>query len=236
MRPVNLLPAQHRPRSGGGEGSKSSYIALGVLAGLVIAVFAYVTTSNSVSSNKADLADAQQRIQAAESQAVTLQSYGDFAGTKEARVAAVKELATTRLDWERLFRELAHVLPAKVYLTSFDGTAGGAPDGTTPTGTGTDAPAGPTVKLEGCAAGHSGVADVMLRLRGLHGVEDVELGESKEPEQGGVAVANAGATNTGSTCGDYTSFQIDVTLAQAAQALAADGGPAEVPARLGGGE
>ena len=49
----------------------------------------------------------------------------------------------TRLDWERLFRELAHVLPERVWLTKFDAQVG-ASDGRR-------RPPGPTMTLTGCA-------------------------------------------------------------------------------------
>ncbi len=129
MRPVNLLPARYRPRSGGSGDSKTSYIALGVLAVLVLAVFGYVTTANKVSSRNSEIAAAKQQLASAQTQAVTLQGFGDFAGIKEARVSAVKSLATARTDWERLFRELAHVLPPRVWLTGFTSAAGDADGG-----------------------------------------------------------------------------------------------------------
>jgi Tfp pilus assembly protein PilN len=239
VRPVNLLPAKHRPRSGGAEGSKASYVSLGVLGGLVVAVLLYVLSANQVSSNNAEIAKVQQEVQAAEMQAVTLQSYGNFAGTKEARIEAVKSLATARLDWERLFRELAHVLPSGVWLTSFDGMASGGSDGEA-TGTGSDVATGPTAQLDGCADSHSGVADVMVRLRELHGVQDVELAESAKPEKTGASAAGTTASSTAAAgsegCGRYTSFKIDVTLEPAAPSTAVGGGSAPVPARLGGGE
>jgi Tfp pilus assembly protein PilN len=232
VRPVNLLPAKHRPRSGSGGESKSSYVALGALGALVLAVLFYVITANQLSSRNAEIAQARQQTQAAESQAVRLGSFGSFAGTKEARVSAVKALATTRLDWERLFRELAHVLPEGVWLTSFDGAASSAD-----TGTGAQGPVGPTVKLQGCAASYSGVADVMVRLRELHGVEDVVLSESTKAVEGGAAVAGApaaasSAATAGGGCGSYNTFSVEVQLAAADQAI---GGARAVPARLGGG-
>ena len=97
MRPVNLLPARYRPRSAGSGDSRTAYATLGVLALLVLAVFGYVTTANQVSSRNSEIADARQRIAAAQTQAVTLQEFGNFAGIKEARLAAVKSLATARM-------------------------------------------------------------------------------------------------------------------------------------------
>ena len=65
VRPVNLLPARYRPRTGGGADSKNAYIALGVLGLLVLAVFGYVMTANKVSSKNSEIAAARQQIAAA---------------------------------------------------------------------------------------------------------------------------------------------------------------------------
>lgn len=230
MRPVNLLPARYRPRTGGGADSKTAHITLGALALLVLAVFGYVMTSNQVSSRNSEIAEVRQQIAAAQAQAVTLKDYGDFAGIKQARLAAVTSLATARVDWERLFRELAHVLPERVWLISFDGQAGAADAG---------AELGPTLALSGCAASHEQIADVMVRLRELHVAEEVELAETAASEDSGdsaapPAGASAGVETSGGTdCGPYYSFDVNV-LMNAPSEAGLTPGPA-VPARLGGG-
>lgn len=232
MRPVNLLPARYRPRTAGSGDSKSAYIALGALALLVLAIFGYVMTANQVSSRNSEIAQARQQIAAAQAQAVTFKEFGDFAAIKQARLAAVRELATVRLDWERVFRELAHVLPAGVWLTGFDGqTTPGASDAT---GGGTTDGIGQTLSLAGCADSHRQIADVMVRLRELHVAEDVELTkttrERKEEEGGSTTGASGGVDND---CGEFYAFEIAVTLSAAPVDTEA---AKPVPARLGGGE
>lgn len=226
MRPVNLLPARYRPRTAGAADSKTSYIALGVLALLVLAVFGYVMTANKVSSRNSEIAAARQQIAAAESQSVTLQEFGDFAGIKEARLAAVKTLATQRLDWERLFRELAHVLPEGVWLTGFDAQAAESDGG---------ADAGPTVVLQGCADSHERVADAMVRLRELHVAEDVELTETVagDKEEDVPTGAGSGVPSEEKGCGRYYSFGVSIAIALPTGAEEDTG--STVPARLGGG-
>lgn len=227
MRPVNLLPLRYRQRSGGSGDSKTTYMTLGALALLLLAVFGYVTTTNKVSSRNSEIAQAQQQITAAEAQTVTLQGFGDFAGVKEARLAAVKSLATTRLDWERLFRELAHVLPDRVWLTGFNAQAGAAEVG---------AGSAPALLLKGCAGDHRQVADVMIRLRSLHVADDVELSKTAAPDAGEAAGTPAGAgASDESGCGEYYSFEITVALAMPTPSAELDA-HAAVPARLGGGE
>jgi Tfp pilus assembly protein PilN len=231
MRPVNLLPARHRPRSGAGGESKNSYIALGVLGLLVLAVFGYVMTANKVSSTKSEIAQVQQQISAAETQTVTLSDFGSFATIKQARLSAVRSLATSRLDWERLFRELAHVLPEGVWLTGFDGQSAATDDSA---GGGTTAPVGSALMLEGCANSHRQIADVMVRLRELNVAEDVEL--TKTAAATGDAASGAASTGSASDpeCGRFYSFEVRITMAAPAPELG--GGRTEpVPARLGGG-
>jgi Tfp pilus assembly protein PilN len=227
VRPVNLLPARYRPRTGGGADSKNAYIAVGVLGLILLAVFGYVMTANKVSSKNSEIAAARQQIASAQTQAVTLDGFGNFAGVKEARLSAVKTLATGRLDWERLFRELAHVLPEGVWLTKFNAQAGEEDGG---------GEVGPTATLEGCAASHERIADTMIRLRELHVAEDVELtstsaGDKEEDVASGAA---SGVGSTENSCGSYYTFAISVTMSLPGLTVEPEGSTA-VPARLGGG-
>jgi Tfp pilus assembly protein PilN len=228
MRPVNLLPARYRPRTGAAADSRTSYIALGVLALLALAVFGYVMTANKASSRNAEIASIRQQITAAQTQSVTLEGFGDFAGVKEARLSAVKSLATARLDWERLFRELAHVLPQNVWLTGFQGQAAETDGG---------GEVGPTVHLDGCADSHERIADAMVRLRELHAAEEVELTETTPGDKEGDSPTGAGtgaASADESGCGRYYAFKVSVMIALPAGG-ADPATSAPVPARLGGG-
>jgi Tfp pilus assembly protein PilN len=227
VRPVNLLPARYRPRTGGGADSKTAYVALGVLALLVLAVFGYVVAANKVSSRNTEIAEVRDQITAAQAESVTLEGFGNFAGIKEARLTAVKSLATARLDWERLFRELAHVLPERVWLTDFSSQAAAADGG---------GELGPTMTLKGCAEDHELIADTMVRLRELHVAEDVELTQTvagKKPEPTGFG-AGAAAEESEGGCGEFYTFDVAVTMSlPTAGELAPTAEP--VPARLGGG-
>jgi Tfp pilus assembly protein PilN len=229
VRPVNLLPARYRPRTGGSGDSKTAYIALGVLGALVLAVFVYVSTANKVSSHNSEVAEVRQQLASAQTQTVTLKGFGDFAGIKETRLAAVKSLATARIDWERLFRELAHVLPPRVWLTGFTSQAAESDGG---------GELGPSILLKGCADSHERIADAMVRLRELHVAEEVELSqtmasEDKEEQPTGVA-APAGPQQSGDNgCGSFYSFEISVSMSPSSAVAGESAAP--VPARLGGG-
>ena len=228
MRPVNLLPARYRPRTGGSGDSKNAYIALGVLGLIVLAVFGYVVTANKVSSRNSEIAQVRERINAAQTQSVTYEQFGNFAAIKEARLAAVKSLATARIDWERLFRELAHVLPESIWLTEFQSQAAEADGG---------GELEPTLILKGCVENHKEIADAMVRLRELHVATDVELTQTVAPEKqeatGFGAPAQEQQSDDGD-CGGFYSFEVSVTMTTPTGAeLVGEADP--VPARLGGG-
>jgi Tfp pilus assembly protein PilN len=239
MRAVNLLPEKHRPRRPSGGKSGSSYILLGVLGLVVGAVLMYVVTLNSINSAKTDIAEAEAAAAQANAQADQLGAYGDFANVKAERVASVKQLAQSRMDWERLVRELAHVLPEGVWIQNAAASDAGTPEAGAATSTSGDEAAAtaagqPTLTLTGCASTQAQVADALVRLRQLQGATDVKLDHSTLPE-------TTGSTDTGSASGNCTvnesvtnyEFEVSVTF----EAPATDtNDTGNVPARLGGGE
>src|SRR3954451_13401908 len=150
MKAVNLLPEKHRPRRPTGGQRGSSHIVLGVLGAVVVAMLLYVLTANSINQAKTDIADAKAETARANAQADQLGGYGDFAKVKADRVEAVEQLAGTRMDWERLVRELAHVLPHGVWIQNASASDSGESSGTTaptsaPSPTSGTAGAGPSL-------------------------------------------------------------------------------------------
>jgi Tfp pilus assembly protein PilN len=242
MKAVNLLPEKHRPRKPTGGQGRSAHIALGVLGAVLVGVLVYVLTLNSINSSKTQIVEAKAEAIRLEAQANSLGPYGDFAKIKTERVRSVQSLAEGRFDWERLVRELAHVLPADVWLVNASASASGASatSSTTPS-SGTAVPsAGPTLTVQGCARDQSQVAVTLVRLRELQGATDVSLDHSTRGEDptGGTATAapaaGGGAPDTG--CGtthgapNY-SFQASVTFAPSPPIST----PGSVPGSLGGG-
>jgi hypothetical protein len=228
---VNLLPAKHRPRTPTGGQQGSSYAVIGVLGGVLLMVLVYVLTVNGINSSKESVARTKAETAQAKKRAEQLTPYGNFIQVKEQRVASVKSLATGRIDWERLARGLAHVLPQDVWLISANasatgqgsgggstpstsgpapstsGPAGGGGASSTPPPSGADAGgAKPTMVLNGCARSHSQVAVTLVRLRHLPAVEDVELSSVTKPENtattGPTTAAPGASTGGGGTdCG-----------------------------------
>jgi Tfp pilus assembly protein PilN len=226
VRPVNLLPQSARPYQATGKGSGGAYVVIGVLAALVLAVAAYVLTSNQITSRNNDISRANQEAAQAQARSAGLQKYAGFSQVAAQRILAVSSLATTRIDYERLLRETSRVLPAGVWLSSLDAesNAGAA---STPVSTTTTTPTGPTVHLLGCAKTQSVVATTMVRLRALHGSDDVQLNDSGKP------LPVNGAQGGGANCGVHYSFDIMVALTDEVTG-AGDYGK-KVPTALGGG-
>jgi len=228
VRPVNLLPQSARPYVASGKAGNGSYVLIGVLAALVLGVAGYVLTSNSISSHKSEIAQAQQETAAAQAKASSLQKYGDFNQVAATRLQSVSSLAVSRIDYERLLRETSRVLPGGVWVTSLDAEAvGGGTTSTTSTTSTTGA--APTVHLVGCAPSQRVVATTLVRLRAIHGSDEVQLNDSGRP----LKIGSAAQGGDGGDCGTNFAFDIVVNLTNEVTGYGDLG--QKVPATLGGG-
>jgi Tfp pilus assembly protein PilN len=254
VNPVNLLPAKHRPRTPTGGQQGSAYVVVGVLGALLVLVLFYVLTINGVNSRKDQVAQAKAETAELQAQASQLSAYGNFVAIKDQRVQSVKQLADGRIDWERLTRGLARLLPEQVWLISASASAsgnptspGGASSGSASDSSGGDSTAGPKVELVGCAPSHSAVAVTLVRLRELPGTTDVALNSITRPQPtqstgtgtptGGPTGGPAPAATAGgdSDCGAVhgePAAKWDATVSFDAKASTAGKG---VPRNLGGG-
>ena len=241
MRPVDLLPEQHRPRAATGSQAGSAYVVVGLLAAVLIAVLVYAITANRVNSLKEETIKVEAEASSAEARAAVLAPFAQFQQVKETRVQSVSGLAQSRVDWERLSRELAHVLPAGAWLSAVEATttAEGS-EVTTASGEGS-AHTGPSVTLTGCAESQPLVARLLVRLRRLDRAEEVELIESLKGQEGGGGTTTSGSETSdgsGGGCADNYAFnaKVNLTAIDPADTLEdGDGSSVEVPASLGGG-
>src|SRR4051794_29710590 len=200
MRPVNLLPDRYRPLRGSGQRSGIAYIATAVLAVLLLMVVLYVVTTNGINDAEQKTAEAKAEQAEAQARVGALQAYGDFATTRATRETAVRTVAGSRFDYERLMREIALVLPHNTFLTTLTASSGGGaaatatatPTAATTTGT-TGGGAGSSVAIAGCAPNHPAVATALVRLRKLHDVTNVELASSNKAGSG----TSTGTATTG---------------------------------------
>jgi Tfp pilus assembly protein PilN len=255
MRPVNLLPERLRPRRPTGQLQGSAYVVCGVLGAFLLAVLLYVVTLNQIHSRESDAARAESEAQQADARASTLGPFGQFAQVKLTREASVKMLAEGRVDWERVMRELALVLPPDTWITQLDGSTGSqtadsgsssssGSNGSAPSAPSSSASAGkPTLKLVGCAIKQPDVAVLLVRLRRLHGVEDVTLAESAREEAGGSGEGGNGSSGGGAdtsgasqdSCAPDYKFDLTVTFKPDGPDAPKVKGAEKVPTSLGGG-
>jgi Tfp pilus assembly protein PilN len=239
MKAVNLLPERARPRKATGSQQGSSYVVLGVLGALLVAVALYVLTANSINDSNSKIADAKAETARADAQAASLGAYGDFAKVKKERVASVTSIASQRFDWERAARELATVLPSGMWLTTVSATDGTGQQ-TAGSGNNSSAPQPPAggagLALEGCARDQDTVAVALVRMREMQGAQDVSLDHSTKGEaadSAGGGSSSGGSGDCGSTHGDPNySFAATVTFGPGAD----NGDGSNVPNRLGGGQ
>jgi Tfp pilus assembly protein PilN len=233
VKPVNLIPQDQRRRLAGDGNAKGAPIALGVLAALLALVVVYVLTANTVTERTAKAKTAGAEATRIEAQASRQTSYTDFAQVALTRTQSVTDVAAKRFDWERFMRELARVMPAGSWLQSADasvagdpGTGGGAATPTAPPTDTTTVPS-PAANLIGCTPDQDDVARMMVRLRQLYRVDDVELNES---------TAGAGDTEASvDSCGALYTFNLTVQFSPTEPSREAPRGSNGVPASLGGG-
>lgn len=205
MRAVNLIPLEQRAGSGpaAGRSEGGAYAVLVLLAGLAVLALLYGMARHEISSRRAQVTSLAAKTQQAQAKATRLTPYTSFLELREKRVQAVAELAQSRFDWAYAFHELGRVLPADVSISSLSGTVGsttsttasssGAKASATASAAVTSAtPPGsvPIFTLVGCTISQSQVAQVLIRLRLINGVNNVALSSSTKAGGGG---AGAGA-------------------------------------------
>jgi Tfp pilus assembly protein PilN len=231
MKPVNLVPQDQRRRTPSEGSGKGAHAVLGILAVLLAMAVVYVLTANSITEKESQAEQARIEADQLEARAATKDSFTDFADIAQTRAASVAAVASTRFDWERLMRELSRVMPAGSWLTSASASVTGATDAasaTTPAAHATAGPGAPSANLVGCTPEHSDVARMMVRLRQLHRVVDVELTQSSRENE-------ASATAAIDSCGRNTSFDLTLTFSPTSPVADAPRGETRVPASLGGG-
>jgi Tfp pilus assembly protein PilN len=232
VKPVNLIPQDQRRRGAGDGDAKGAPIALGVLAALLAMVVVYVLISNTVTERKSEAQTASAKADQLEARAGQQTSYTSFAQIAVTRTQSVAGVATTRFDWERFMRELARVMPEGSWLQSADASTTGDPSSSTvstPSTPTTGVPVAPTpaANLVGCTPDQDDVARMMVRLRQLYRVDDVELNES--------TLGDSAEDATVGSCGSLYTFNLTVKFSATEPSSETPRGSKSVPASLGGG-
>jgi Tfp pilus assembly protein PilN len=233
VRAVNLLPPDMHgaskqvaeigagPEATGGAGP---FIVLGVLAAAVAGTAGYVLTENTIKQRQSDLASITAQSQQVAAAANKLKPYADFDALANSRVKTVKDLASSRFDWEQALRDLSRAVPADVTLKSLTGdvsTGGGGAGGqASQLRTAIDAPA---ISIQGCAPNQTEVARLVARLHDVDGVTRVTLDKSDEQKvTSNAASGNSIAKRNAEPCGPGArpSFDIVMFFQDAAQRVA----------------
>jgi Tfp pilus assembly protein PilN len=206
MKAVNLLPPDLRgarpatARSVADEptGRMGAFAVLGVLAFCVVALAAYVLTTNTIKDRQARLDQVTAESTAVAAQAAKLKPYVDFATQAQTRIQTVKDLASARFDWEQAMRDVSRAVPADVTLSSLDGSISSA------SGAGSGlrvAIPAPAIEMQGCTrGGQTDVATLLSRLRNIDGVTRVSLASSSRPTPGDTE-SSASTAGTGGPAG-----------------------------------
>ena len=202
MKAVNLLPSDLRgaaPASAAvasgdqAAGRLGAFAVLGVLGFCVVALAAYVLTSNTVKDRQAKLDQVTAQTAAVSAQAAKLKPYADFQSSAQSRIQTVTDLASARFDWARSLRDISRAVPADVTLThllatiSTAATAGGADD------TLRGSIASPAVTLQGCSTGQTAVAGLLARLHAVRGVTRVSISKSVRSDPSTTAAPGDGS-------------------------------------------
>jgi Tfp pilus assembly protein PilN len=218
MKAINLLPPDLRstPKRVASQAAASPdaggtgvFAVLGVLAVCVIALAAYVLTTNAVKDREAQLEAANAEAQATAQRVAQLKPYADFKAMAETRIQTVRDLASSRFDFEQALRDVSRAIPADVRLTDLNGTVSSGSGGSTVRG----AIAAPAIELKGCTTGQKQVATLLSRLRNVDGATRVSLGKSLKPEATAVApVAGVPGPTQTSGCGTSKGPQFEIVM------------------------
>jgi Tfp pilus assembly protein PilN len=186
MRAVNLLPRDAKQR---GVRKESLPVLVGACtAVLVFAVLGamFMMGSGKIAAEQRNLDDLNRRFQALPppppGPSATEQQ---LAGEKDARVAALTAALTSRVAWDRVFREFSLVLPDDVWLTTLSAKSPISPATNTPVSSG----GAPTqFTLLGRTYSHDGVARLLSRLQVVPDLTNVQLLSSTRSEVDGQEV------------------------------------------------
>jgi Tfp pilus assembly protein PilN len=203
MRPINLIPPDDQAGRAQARAGALSYVVLGALAAILLAVTLTVLTSNRISDAESQVATLEQERDAAQARAASLSAFAEFRNMQEQRTATVVSLAQSRFDWERVLRELALVLPEDIWLIELEGTV--SPSVAVSEGAGVDlrdGVPGPALEIIGCGVSHDSVGGLVAALRDIDGVTRVTVAKAERPElteasgSGGSAVGDDGECRT----------------------------------------
>lgn len=219
MKPVNLLPAGQRTRALRVKPTRKGLVGVGVVAAVAGMGYWGFSIHQQVGDLDSQIASAQSEKSQLEAQVGAYAAIQQHRAAQEQKKGLVVGLTNARINWERIIRDTATVMPRQAWLTTLKADSPGlsttpvpvsaAQPSTTPSGAGTVAPAPPTgsgpqsgLHLTGYAYNHRQVAIMLVRLGAVSGLSEPKLTNSTAEPRGGRTIVQ---------------FQIDVPIDQRAQ-------------------
>ena len=174
MRAVNLLPRDQGQRT---IRKESLPVLVGACSGVLVAAALgamFMMGSGKIASEQRKLDDLNRQFQALPPPPpgpTTAQQ--QLQGEQSARVSALTTAMTSRVSWDRVFREFSLVLPDDVWLTSLSAKSPISPATNTSSTGGSTVPS--MFTISGRTYSHDGVARLLSRLQVLPDLTNVQL-------------------------------------------------------------
>ncbi len=186
MRAVNLLPRDTRQRT---VKKESVPVLVGACSGvLVVAVLGamFMMGSGKIAAEQRKLDDLNRRFQALPPPPPGPTAADEqLAGMQSARVSALSTALSTRVAWDRVFREFSLVLPDDVWLTMLSAKSPISPS----TGESSSTSTAPSqFTINGRTYSHDAVARLLSRLQVVPDLTNVQLLSSSRSQVGGQTV------------------------------------------------
>jgi Tfp pilus assembly protein PilN len=184
VRAVNLLPRDQGQRA---IKKESLPVLVGACSGVLVAAVLgamFMMGSGKVAAQQRKLDDLNRVYQALPPPpAGPSAAQQQLAGEQSARVSALSSALTSRVAWDRVFREFSLVLPDDVWLTSLTAKSPVSPATNVSSSPGTGAPS--QFVIQGRTYSHDGVARLLSRLQVVPDLTNVQLMSSTLSQVGG---------------------------------------------------
>ena len=184
MRAVNLLPRDQNQRT---IKKESLPVLIGACSAVLVAAVLgamFMVGSGKVAAQQRKLDDLNRVYQALPPPpAGPSVAQQQLAGEQSARVSALSTALTSRVAWDRVFREFSLVLPDDVWLTTLSAKSPISPLTNVSTSLAGAAPSQFTI--EGRTYSHDGVARLLSRLQVVPDLTNVQLQSSTLAKVGG---------------------------------------------------
>jgi Tfp pilus assembly protein PilN len=189
VRAVNLLPRDQAQRT---IKKESLPVLIGACSGILVAALLgamFMMGSGKVAAEQRNLDDVNRQYQALPPPPPgPSAAQQQLAGEQSPRVAALSTALSSRVAWDRIFREFSLVLPGDVWLTTVTAKSPVSPATNAASTAGTGVPSEFTI--QGRTYSHDGVARLLSRLQVVPDLTNVQLMSSTLSTVGGQDVVD----------------------------------------------